>query len=515
MSEAAGPSRPFRILALSGGGVRGIFQAHFLDRLSDALGGDLIGSFELVAATSTGSITAGALAAGVQPKQIIQLFEEVAPILFRRKPLRPLLRGPRYDVAALEKTLKKHLGTNRLGDLPTPLIITASVVDDHRAKVFSVRRDARVSLVDAILASCAAPTYFPPRRVLEDSRAFYDGGLWANDPSALAVQHARDHLRRDAAELRLLAIGTGRTQTGSSAMELDRLRTLSVRTVRTMLEMTGALQSSAADMAVDMALAGSSVVKVNPVLAKWVPLDGAKTALALLPGVAASAFEEHGESAAALLTSSYQPPGPILGEGVDPIAAEGIAIANIKRFTPSRKYYARFREGRESITAYTSLASHELVLVGVNFMTGDTIEHMADSFRLMLERQEGAPTIRLSLLNPSRNGLMEALAGNLKRNPEELQASIQQVVESLLNFRNTLSREKQDCFHVYLHNTLPSSSAIMIDASRPEGVIQLETNVYQAPGIDSYGFEIGFGSEFYDKVHKAYRALINDGDKLT
>lgn len=507
-------SRPFRILSLSGGGVRGLFQAHFLDRLSRELGGDVMGSIDLVAATSTGSITAGALAAGLQARLVVQLFEDVAPVLFRSTPLSALRRGPRYDVSGLEKVLRKHLGNTRLGDLSTPLLITSSVVDDHRVKVFSTRLDGRIGLVDAILASCAAPTYFKPRRIEEDARTFYDGGLWANDPSAFAVQFARDELDKTTPEIRLLALGTGRVQTGSSALELDSLRTVSFTTIRTLLEMSGSLQASAASKSVAMALEPHNVLQVNPVLATWVPLDRANAALRVLPGVASSAFDECGSSALELLTSAYQPPLPGPGASAHPMAAEGIAIANLTRFTPSRKYYSVFREGRESITGYASSARHDLILVGVNFMTGDTIEHMTDTFRNMLGRQEGAPQVTLSLLNPNRGGLMEALAGNMQLEPQALEMSIRNVVQRLTSFRTTLPRSQADSFKMYLHNTLPSSSAIMIDSNRPEGVIQLETNVYRAPGIESYGFEVAYGSDFYNKVNGAYRALIDDADRV-
>lgn len=514
MTAVAPLSRPFRILSLSGGGVRGIFQAHFLDKLSRELGGDVLGQVDLLAATSTGSITAGALAAGLQPRLVVQLFEEVAPDLFRGSALRGLLSGPRYDPSRLEAALRKQLGTTRLGDLPVPLLLTASVVDDHRTKVFSTRNNPRTNLVDAIMASCAAPTYFPPRRIQEDARAFYDGGLWANDPSAMAVQHARDDLGHAVPEVRLLSLGTGRVQTGSSALKLDRLRAFSLETIRTLLEMSGSLQADAAVRSVDLAIQPQNRLYVNPVLAKWIPLDDATGALESLPGVAASAFDELGGRALELLTSAYQPPIPGPGAGANPIAAEGIAIANLTRFTPSRKFYGVFREGRESITGYASSARHELILVGVNFMTGDTIEHMTDTFRAMLSRQEGSPNVSVSLLNPSRAGLMEALSGNMQISPEELRLSISNVLARLKTFRASLVTEQADCFKIFVHNTLPSASAIMIDAGRPEGVIQLETNVYRAPGIESYGFEIGSGSEFYDKVNRAYRLLIHDGERI-
>lgn len=70
----------FRILALSGGGARGIFQAFYLSLLQDRLkshgfASSLHEDFDLIAGTSTGALVALALAAEVDVHRIAELYK--------------------------------------------------------------------------------------------------------------------------------------------------------------------------------------------------------------------------------------------------------------------------------------------------------------------------------------------------------------------------------------------------------------------------------------------------------
>ena len=64
-----------------------------------------------------------------------------------------------------------------------------------------------VNLRDAILASCAAPTFFAPKSV--GNFLLADGGLWANNPSTVAFTEALSVFGKEAREIRMLSIGTG------------------------------------------------------------------------------------------------------------------------------------------------------------------------------------------------------------------------------------------------------------------------------------------------------------------
>jgi uncharacterized protein len=68
--------------------------------------------------------------------------------------------------------------------------------------------DYRLSAIEVAMATAAAPTYFPAY----DSKhciALVDGGIWANDPVALAVVEGISVLGWDREEIHVLSLGCG------------------------------------------------------------------------------------------------------------------------------------------------------------------------------------------------------------------------------------------------------------------------------------------------------------------
>ena len=210
----------FNILTLDGGGIRGIYAAHILARLEDTLEVPLRERFDLIAGTSTGSILAGAVSMNIPMETLVELFESQASRIFRRRKFSffPIMRS-RYSNHSLDRVIGEYMPEVTMGEVPTPLMITSSDISTGGVHVFKSRyledlgepylRDGRVRLTDAILASCAAPTYFDPRQVGEYLLA--DGGLWANNPTIIAVTEAISKFGQPLDKIRVLSVGTGRT----------------------------------------------------------------------------------------------------------------------------------------------------------------------------------------------------------------------------------------------------------------------------------------------------------------
>src|SRR5439155_11838233 len=78
MSESTsnGAGRPFGILSLDGGGIRGAFTAAFAAEVEKRLGRPLADYFDLIAGTSTGAIIAVALALREPAEQIERFYRE-------------------------------------------------------------------------------------------------------------------------------------------------------------------------------------------------------------------------------------------------------------------------------------------------------------------------------------------------------------------------------------------------------------------------------------------------------
>lgn len=203
----------FRILAIDGGGIRGIYAAHILKKTGKELNVDFTQEFDLIAGTSTGSIIAAALAVGVPLDRVCSLYEDTGHIIFSRKsPLGGLLSS-KYGKSALQNELREVFGERTLAEASTRLLIPSTDIANGTFHVFKSPycddfvRDKNVKIVDAVLASCSAPLYFDPQRVGE--YLLSDGGLWANNPALVAYVEAVARLQVDPSSIRLLSIGTG------------------------------------------------------------------------------------------------------------------------------------------------------------------------------------------------------------------------------------------------------------------------------------------------------------------
>ncbi len=242
----------FQILSLIGGGIRGAFVTSYLKELEAKLGRRIAESFDLIAGTSTGAIIAAGLASGMpaaemhdfyvrygagiftprpryRARGIYRLFFPIGDWFFKRGTGGELASAfrARFCPTALEKSFAEGFGEKTLKDISfTRLIMPAVNLTKGRPHVFRTRHlpkglhDQDIKIADAIIASTAAPTYFPHRQIGENS--YVDGGMWAADPSMLAVAeairvneltetaHPEAHFRTT--EMHLLSVGTGRAQ---------------------------------------------------------------------------------------------------------------------------------------------------------------------------------------------------------------------------------------------------------------------------------------------------------------
>ena len=178
-----------RVLAIDGGGIRGLIPALVLAEIESRTGRAVAQLFDLVAGTSTGAIIACAL---TQPEpmtatQAAEIYEQEGPEVFHRSLLKEIrsLGGwidERYDSRGLLDSLKRHLGDSRLSQATVELLITTYDLEARQALV--LRRSDDMSMVDAAHASSAAPTYFEPAHIGE--RTLVDGGVFAINPAMLA-----------------------------------------------------------------------------------------------------------------------------------------------------------------------------------------------------------------------------------------------------------------------------------------------------------------------------------------
>jgi Patatin-like phospholipase len=169
-----------RLLAIDGGGIRGIIPAVALAKLESTTGRLTREIFSFVAGTSTGAIIAAAIAAGIPAADILDLYLIRACEIFRKYPWstpKRIIYGSMYSTRKLHDLIYSELGSAhdwRLNDSPIDLLIIAKRVPDGIPWYF-VRDNphnsgctGRLRLADCATASAAAPTYFEPWTIQED-----------------------------------------------------------------------------------------------------------------------------------------------------------------------------------------------------------------------------------------------------------------------------------------------------------------------------------------------------------
>jgi len=244
----ANDGAPKRILALDGGGLRGILTLGILGSVEELLrerhGGDpdfrLCDYFDLIAGTSTGAIIAAALAQGDSVSKVVETYNKLGRKVFERSFLRKGLLRAKYDQRKLSAELQAFYGENTtLGSdrLKTGLLVVTKRLDtgspwplgnNPRGRYFNARSEGVIAngeypLWQVVRASTAAPTFFDPENIViaqqEGSKTvegdFVDGGVSPyNNPSFQALMYAtlagyRVGWPMGADRLMLISVGTG------------------------------------------------------------------------------------------------------------------------------------------------------------------------------------------------------------------------------------------------------------------------------------------------------------------
>lgn len=213
----------YHILALDGGGIRGIISATILERLEEAHPG-LIDEFDLFAGTSTGGILSLGMAFGLTPEQTRQLYEKCGEEVFADTlidDVRDLgqLIGADYSSGPLYKVLFEHFNDTQLGELDKKVLVSTfdldcTPTDPTRKRTWKSKffhnydpddSDFQQTAVDVAMRTSAAPTYFPIYQ------GYIDGGVIAANPSVCALAQAlhQDTGGQSLDDLVLLSVGTG------------------------------------------------------------------------------------------------------------------------------------------------------------------------------------------------------------------------------------------------------------------------------------------------------------------
>jgi hypothetical protein len=234
--------RPHRMLALDGGGIRGLVTLGMLERIEklvkDKTGGKLCDYFEYIAGTSTGAIIAAGLSRGLTTAELIEFYTSSGKQMFDPAWLLERIKYL-YTADPLKAQLQEVFGrdTNLEPDNLKCLFlaVTKNVTTDSPWPISSnpdakyndpARKDCnlRIPLWQLVRASTAAPVYFPPEVLQWDPTdrsktfVFVDGGVTPyNNPAFLLYRMATEpayqlNWKKGEDKLLIISIGTGATE---------------------------------------------------------------------------------------------------------------------------------------------------------------------------------------------------------------------------------------------------------------------------------------------------------------
>ena len=230
---------PWRMLALDGGGIRGLLTLGILEVVEKFIAGRtgkaLHEYFDYIAGTSTGAIIAAGLASGLSVGSLVKFYQDNGEAMFESSrlidrvksfytadPLRYKLQEVFGEKTTLEpqnlKCLLLVVTKNATTDSPWPISSNPDAIYNHPQRLDC---NLKIPLWQIVRASTAAPVYFPPEMLQWDKNdpkktfVFVDGGVTPhNNPAFLLYRMATEPAYRltwGAGErsLFLLSVGTG------------------------------------------------------------------------------------------------------------------------------------------------------------------------------------------------------------------------------------------------------------------------------------------------------------------
>ncbi|XP_008399244.1 calcium-independent phospholipase A2-gamma [Poecilia reticulata] len=281
--------RGIRVLAIDGGGTRGLLALQTLHKLQDLTGKRIHQLFDYICGVSTGAILAFMLGIFQIPlEECEDMYRKLGSDIFKQNVIVGTVKmgwsHAFYDSEMWESILKERMGEGRMiesaRDPHCPKVAAVSTIVNRglplKAYVFRNYRlmpgvrshylgDCKHKMWQAIRASSAAPGYFQEFVLGKDLHQ--DGGLLINNPTALAI-HECKCLWPNAPLECVLSLGTGRYETvGTNGTNYTSLKTKLTHVI------SSATDTEEVHTMLDALLPPDTYFRFNPHMSEDVPLN--------------------------------------------------------------------------------------------------------------------------------------------------------------------------------------------------------------------------------------------------
>ncbi|MEQ2260851.1 hypothetical protein XENORESO_002224 [Xenotaenia resolanae] len=304
--------RGIRILAIDGGGTRGMLALQTLHKLQDLTGKRIHQLFDYICGVSTGAILAFMLGIFQIPlEECEDMYRKLGSDIFKQNVIVGTVKmgwsHAFYDSEMWESILKERMGEGRMiesaRDPHCPKVAAVSTIVNRglplKAFVFRNYRfmpgvrshylgDCKQKMWQAIRASSAAPGYFQEFVLGKDLHQ--DGGLLINNPTALAIHECKCLWPNTPLQC-VLSLGTGRYETvGKNSTSYTSLKTKLAHVI------SSATDTEEVHTMLDALLPPDTYFRFNPYMSEDVPLnENRQEKLNLLKGEGGR-YLEHNEA---------------------------------------------------------------------------------------------------------------------------------------------------------------------------------------------------------------------------
>lgn len=311
--------RPFKILALDGGGIKGVYTAELMRLCEEHFGRPAASAFDMIAGTSTGGIIALGLGLGKSAAEIAAFYRDDGRRIFPPLPQRRLIRWwkcwralhrPRLNHEELERSLKWRFGDHLLGESVCRLVIPAFMMPKTEIAVFKTdhhedfRNDHKTPMWKVARATSAAPTYLKGLEHEESGRIFIDGGVWANNPAMVALVDALTAYDLTPDQVQMLTVGTG-----NAPFSLSKDKVVSGLVAwREAIKAAMFLTTDNATAQVKLLLGPERCLRIEPAGDDAaIEMDDYDAAISRLPALAGADFSAHSAAIAQFFQHPVQP----------------------------------------------------------------------------------------------------------------------------------------------------------------------------------------------------------------
>lgn len=219
------PEKQYNLLSVDGGGVRCIMPLLILEEITERTQRAVHEIFDGFAGTSAGALILNALLlpgedkeARFTPTTLLKKLETEFPKIFEESWWEEIesvggLLGPKYTGDYLKQLIDEITGDALYKDQLRDIIVPSYNITKPKPKFFTREKElskvnkTALKVSEVVLATSAAPTYFPPYEL--DKNLYVDGGVFANNPTVWGYSEMARQKHINVNQIHVLSLSTG------------------------------------------------------------------------------------------------------------------------------------------------------------------------------------------------------------------------------------------------------------------------------------------------------------------